>query len=59
MILIKHCSLTGVKLIALYKHLVTKTTLTYISNKQNLKHRSLATIITYQITTMLHTHTHR
>ena len=35
--LIKHCSLTGVKLTALYKHLVTKTTLTYISNKLNLK----------------------
>ena len=29
-ILIKHCSLTKVKLNALYKHFVTKTTLTYI-----------------------------
>ena len=36
-ILIKHCSLTRVKLTALYTHLMTKTTLTYISNKQNLK----------------------
>ena len=36
-ILIKRCSLTRVKLTALYKHLMTKTTLAYISNKQNLK----------------------
>ena len=32
--IIKRCSLTRVKLIALYKHLMTKTTLKYISNKQ-------------------------
>ena len=35
-ILIKRCSLTRVKLTALYTRLMTKTTLTYISNKQNL-----------------------
>ena len=35
-ILIKRCSLTRVKLTALYKHLMTKTTLTHISNKQTL-----------------------
>ena len=40
-ILIKRCSLTRVKLTALYKHLITKTTLTYISYKQNLKYCSL------------------
>ena len=37
-ILIKRCSLTRVKLTALYKHLMTKTTLTYISKKRNLKY---------------------
>ena len=37
-ILIKRCSLTRVKLTVLYKHLMTKTTLTYISNKHNLKY---------------------
>ena len=41
MIHIKRCSLTRVKLTALYKHLMTKSTLTYISNKQNLKYCSL------------------
>ena len=41
MILIKRCSPTRVKVAALYKHLVTKTTLTYVSNKQNLKYCSL------------------
>ena len=39
-IILKRCSLTRVKLIALYKHIMTKTTLTYISNKQNLKYCS-------------------
>jgi len=38
-ILIKRCSLT--KLTALYTRLMTKTTLTYISNKQNLNYCSL------------------
>ena len=38
-ILIKRCSLT--KLTALYTGLMTKTTLTYISNKQNLNYCSL------------------
>ena len=55
-ILIKRCSLTWVKLTALYKDLMAKTTSTYISNKQNLKYYILATIITYQTITMLHTH---
>ena len=32
---LKRCSVTRVKLTALYKHLMTKFTLTYISNKQN------------------------
>ena len=36
MILIKRCSLTRVKLTALYKHFMSKTSLTYISNKQNI-----------------------
>ena len=36
MILIKRCSLTRVKLTALYKHLMITRTLTYISNKRNL-----------------------
>ena len=40
-ILIKRCSLTRVKLTALYTRLMTKTTLTYISNKQNLNYCSL------------------
>ena len=40
-ILIKRCSLTTVKLTALYTRLMTKTTLTYISNKQNLNYCSL------------------
>ena len=40
-ILIKRCSLTRVKLTALYTRLLTKTTLTCISNKQNLKYGSL------------------
>ena len=35
-ILIKRCSLTRVKLTALYKHLITKTTLTYISANKTL-----------------------
>ena len=39
-VLIKHCSLTRVKLTALYKQLMTKKTLTYISTKQNLKYCS-------------------
>ena len=39
--IIKRCSLTRVKSTALCKHLMTKTTLTYISNKQNLKYYSL------------------
>ena len=38
-ILIKRCSLT--ELTALYTRLMTKTTLTYISNKQNLNYGSL------------------
>ena len=37
---------------------MTKTTLTYISNTQNLKYCSPATTITYQTITMLHTQTH-
>ena len=37
-IFIKRCSLTRVKLIALYTRLMTETTLTYISNKQNLNY---------------------
>ena len=32
LIIIKRCFLTRVKLTALYKHIMTKTTLTYISN---------------------------
>ena len=40
-ILIKRCSLTRVKLTALYTRLMTKTTLTYISNKQNFNYCSL------------------
>ena len=40
-ILIKRCSLTRVKLTALYTCLMTKTTLTSISNKQNLNYCSL------------------
>ena len=40
-ILIKRCSLTRAKLTALYTRLMTKTTLTYISNKQNLNYCSL------------------
>ena len=40
-ILIKRCSLTRVKLTALYARVMTKTTLTYISNKQNLNYCSL------------------
>ena len=40
-ILIKRYSPTRVKLIALYTRLMTKTTLTYISNKQNLNYCSL------------------
>ena len=40
-ILMKRCSLTTVKLTALYTRLMTKTTLTYISNKQNLNYCSL------------------
>ena len=40
-ILIKRCSLTRVKLAALYTRLLTNTTLTYISNKQNLNYCSL------------------
>ena len=40
-ILIKRCSLTRVKLTALYTRLMTETTLTYISNKQNLNYCSL------------------
>ena len=39
--LIRRCSLTRVKLTALYKHLITKATLAYISNKHNLKYCSL------------------
>ena len=35
-ILIKRYSLTRVKLTALYKHLMTKNTLTYISTKRTL-----------------------
>ena len=42
-ILIKRCSLTRVKITALYKHLMTKTMLTYISNKQNLKYIDIHT----------------
>jgi len=45
-ILITCCSLTRVKLTALCKHLMTKTTLTYISNKQNLKYCSLPLSVT-------------
>ena len=41
-ILIKRCSPTRVKLIALYTRLRTKTTLTYISNKQNFNYCSLS-----------------
>ena len=37
-ILTKLCSLTRVKITALYKHLMTKNILTYISNKHNLKY---------------------
>ena len=37
----KCCSLTRVKLTVLYKHLMTKTTLTYFSVKQNLKYSGL------------------
>ena len=40
-ILIKRCSLTRVKLTALYTRLMTKNTLKYISNKQNLNYCSL------------------
>ena len=40
-ILIKRCSLTRVKLTALYTRLMTKTTLTYISNKQNRNYCNL------------------
>ena len=54
----KCCSLTRVKLIALYKYLMTKITLTYISNKQNVKYCSLATIIANQTISILHTYTH-
>ena len=59
--LIKRCSLTRGKLTPLYKHLMTKTTLTYISNKQNLEYCSVAASIACQTITMLHarTHTHR
>ena len=39
-ILIKRCSLTRVKLTALYKHFMANTTVTYISNKQNCKYCS-------------------
>ena len=35
-IILKRCSLTRDKLTALYKHLITKTILTYISNNQNI-----------------------
>ena len=41
LILIKRCSLTRVKLNALYTRLMTKTTLKSISNKQNLNYCSL------------------
>ena len=37
---------------------MTKTTLTYISNTQNLKYCSLANIIACQTITMSHTNTH-
>ena len=37
-ILIKRCSLTRVKVTALYTLLMTKNTLTYISSKQNLNY---------------------
>ena len=40
-ILIKRCSLTRVKLTALYTRLMTKTSLTYISNTQNLNYCSV------------------
>ena len=48
MILIKRYSLTRVKLTALYKHLITKTTLTYISaTTKNLNYRYRYTLCVY------------
>ena len=58
-VLIKRYSLTRVKLTALYKHLITKTTLTYISANKTLIIIALITIIASRTThTSLRSSTH-
>ena len=58
-ILIKRYSLTRVKLTALYKHLIIKTTLTYILANKTLIIVALITIIAYRtIQTRTHARTH-